>query len=71
MNHMNNAGACRCGHHKVVPVLVIVIGLIFLAGFYGILSPGAVAVGWPIVLIAIGAVKLGSGSCKCYMHSGS
>ena len=66
MNHMNTAEPCRCGHHKVVPVLIILMGLVFLAGFYGIFSAGTVAVAWPIILIAIGAVKLGSGSCKCY-----
>jgi len=69
MNHVNTAGPCRCGHHKIVPVLVILIGLLFLLGALGILTGGFVSLVWPILLIIVGAVKLGSGSCKCYAQA--
>ena len=49
-----------------MPVLVILIGLDFLLGALGILTGGFVGLVWPVLLIIIGAVKLGSGSCKCY-----
>jgi hypothetical protein len=71
MNHMNGAAACRCGHHKVVPVLVILIGIAFLLGALGVLTAGFVGLAWPIGLILIGAVKLGSGGCKCYARTDS
>ncbi|MEJ0053967.1 MAG: DUF5668 domain-containing protein [bacterium] len=61
-NHMEMK-VCKCPHHKVVPVAIILIGLAFLLQTWDILTMGAVAVIWPVLLIVIGAVKLGG--CKC------
>jgi len=58
---------CKCPHHKAMPVLVILFGLVFLLGNWGILSWNAVNVIWPVLVILAGAMKLGeeSGMCKC------
>lgn len=66
MNHVNPAGACRCVHHKVVPILIILFGLSFLLGTLGYLDASFVRLAWPTLIILVGLVKLFSGSCKCY-----
>jgi hypothetical protein len=66
MNDMNQPGGsmgCKCPHHKVMPVAIILIGLAFLLETFNILSASSVAIIWPVLLIIIGAVKLGG--CKC------
>lgn len=57
---------CKCGHHKVIPVLVILIGLTFLLGAWGTLSWDSVSVIWPVLVIIGGLMKLAdkSGMCK-------
>lgn len=69
MNHMNNAEHCKCSHHKVGAILIIVIGLTFLLGVMNVLSPMVVAYAWPILVIVFGVTRLMGGSCKCYMRS--
>lgn len=56
---------CNCAHHKVVPVVIVLIGATFLLGTLGILTSWAVEVIWPILLMVIGGTKLGSRMCKC------
>lgn len=58
---------CKCPHHKVVPVLVVLFGVTFLLGAWGTLSWGTVNVVWPILVILAGLIKIGekSGMCKC------
>lgn len=58
---------CKCPHHKVVPVLVVLFGVTFLLGAWGTLSWSAVNVIWPILVILAGLIKIGenSGMCKC------
>lgn len=68
MNHMNTAGPCRCSHHVIAPVLIILLGFVFLLQNLGIITTGLAAALWPAFLILIGLVKLVSGSCKCYEH---
>jgi len=72
MENMQNMGGmnggknvCKCHHHKVVPVSIILIGIVFLLGTIGVLTMWAVNVIWPILLIVIGGTKLGSRMCKC------
>jgi energy-converting hydrogenase Eha subunit C len=57
---------CKCPHHKVVPLAIILIGLAFLLQALNYLSVGAVAIIWPILIIIIGLMKLTRGMCKCY-----
>ena len=72
MDNMQNMGGgvknmCKCPHHKVMPVLIILFGLTFLLGNWGTLSWGAVNMIWPVLVILGGAMKFSekSGMCKC------
>jgi hypothetical protein len=72
MENMQNAQGmpgskmvCKCPHHKVVPILVVLFGLTFLLGALHIFSAGVVAVLWPLILIVGGLFKMTSKSCKC------
>lgn len=60
-----NGSGCKCMHHKVVPVLIILFGLNFLLGGLGVLSANAVDIVWPVIVVLIGFMKLMKGACKC------
>ena len=66
-NMMGKGGMCSCPHHKVVPVCIILIGLVFLAAQLNWVTMSFTAIAWPILLIVIGAGKWMGGSCKCDM----
>ncbi len=61
---MKGAGMCKCPHHKVMPILVVIFGLVFLLGAMGTLDMRTVGIVWPIIVIVVGLMKLG-GNCKC------
>jgi hypothetical protein len=69
MNDMQTMGAkhnvCKCYHHKVIPVSIILIGVAFLLETLGILTDFALNMIWPVLLIVIGGTKLGARVCKC------
>jgi hypothetical protein len=56
---------CKCPHHKVVPGLTVLFGLLFLAGYMGWVSMNTVQLGWPILVILAGIMKMSRGMCKC------
>jgi len=56
---------CNCPHHKVIPWLVILVGLDFLLGALSILTWWFVDVTWPILLIIGGGTMLGQSKCGC------
>jgi len=56
-------GKCIC--HKMAPLMIVLIGLLFLLGELGTVSAGTVSMGWPILLIIAGGSKLCQGMCKC------
>jgi len=56
---------CGCPHHKVMPVLVVLFGLLFLLGAYGVVGDRTVSVGWPLLVIVGGLMKMSGGMCKC------
>ena len=68
---MQNMGGmknmCKCTHHKVIPVLVILFGITFLLGTWGTLDWSAVNVIWPVLVIVAGVMKWmeRGGMCKC------
>ena len=59
------SGGCACPHHKMVPLCITLIGLLFLLQAYGTVSASFVSVAWPILLILIGLQKMFKGMCKC------
>lgn len=52
---------CRCGHHTIGAVAVILIGVAFLLQTFGVFSAYVTSIIWPILLIIAAAGKL----CKC------
>ncbi len=56
---------CKCPHHKVIPVLVILFGLTFLLGALNVISAYAVSVIWPILVLIGGFMKLYRCKCCC------
>jgi len=58
-------GHCGCMHHKIVPILIVLLGLEFLLAQVSVLSWNFVDVTWPILVMIAGIVKLFGGSCKC------
>ncbi len=60
-----NDGMCKCPHHKIVPILVILLGLVFLLQALDVISTGLAEIAWPILIILIGGQKLMGGACSC------
>jgi hypothetical protein len=56
---------CSCPHHKMVPILIVLLGLTFLLGTMDVFSALVVGYIWPILLILIGLQKIFGGMCKC------
>ena len=66
MDQMSMEGKkCGCMHHKMTPILVILVGVDFLLGTLGLLAPQAVQIIWPVLLIIGGITKMSEGNCKC------
>ncbi len=64
MDEIKQGGmVCKCHHHKIVPLAIILIGLSVLFTNLGYLSADTNAIVWPVLLIVIGVIKLGK--CKC------
>jgi predicted membrane protein len=62
---MGDKKACKCMHHKAVPLGITVIGSLFLLGSLNILTGAVVSFTWPIILIIMGLTKLMGSKCKC------
>ncbi|MBI2041591.1 MAG: hypothetical protein HYT20_01045 [Candidatus Nealsonbacteria bacterium] len=60
----NTQNTCKCAHHKVMPMLIVLLGLTFLFKELGTLSVGAANVIWPSIVIVMGLKKM-MGHCKC------
>ena len=62
---MNSNMPMMGGHHhkKVLGALIVLFGLDFLLGALGVLTPMAVAIIWPILVICLGIKMLMK--CKC------
>jgi len=58
-------GKCHCPHHKMTPLFIILIGLVFLLGALGTISITIANILWPIFLILLGITKWTGHSCKC------
>lgn len=65
MEMMKEGMTCKCSHHKVGPVLIVLFGLTFLLGAFNVITASAVNVIWPIIVTVGGLMKLGAGRCKC------
>jgi len=67
MEGMDNKSCalCKCGHHKFVPILIILFGADFLLAAFGYISMEVRNMVWPVLIILAGFMKMGEGKCKC------
>ncbi len=65
MEEQNKVGACQCPHHKMVPALVVLFGLVFLLKGLNVLSPNVTNVVWPVLVVLVGLMKMSQSKCKC------
>jgi hypothetical protein len=49
-----------------MPILIILFGLTFFLQALGVLTAGATAIIWPIIIVLAGLAKLKGGMCGCY-----
>lgn len=52
-------------HHKMVPLMATLFGLLFLGKALGWVSMETTDWVWPILVLVGGLTKLCSGRCKC------
>ena len=60
-----HGNVCKCPHHKVVPLMIVLFGLTFFLSALGTITGETRNIIWPIVVIIAGGTKLFEGSCKC------
>ncbi|MDO8466619.1 MAG: hypothetical protein Q7S83_00570 [bacterium] len=58
-------GRCKCVHHNMKAIWMILFGMLFLLGALGVVSSEMVKIGWPIIVILAGVTKMTKGMCKC------
>jgi hypothetical protein len=56
---------CNCPHHKVVPILIILIGLNVILSALGVYDLKWMAIIVGALLIVIGGTKIGGSKCGC------
>lgn len=56
---------CNCPHHKMLPLALLIVGVLFLLQALGVDMGNTVAIVWPILLILWALKKMSKGSCKC------
>ena len=64
-NAQNHSEICECPHHKAIPILVVLLGLVFLLGAINVLTGKVVDIIWPILIIIAGGLKFSEAKCKC------
>lgn len=62
---MQNMKSCRCPHHSMAGIFLVLIALTFFLGNYGIIEEHTASIIWPIFLGLLGLQKAFSRRCKC------
>ncbi len=62
---MQQKNMCKCPHHKTMPLLVVLFGLVFLLQALDVLGSGIVMIVWPIIVMLAGLMKLMESKCTC------
>ncbi len=57
--------ACKCPHHKVGAIFIVLLGLLFLLNALGYVGDHTTAVVWPVIVILIGLQKIFKRRCNC------
>lgn len=58
-------GMCKCPHHKMGPLFLTLIGLVFLLQALEVVTATFTATAWPVLLMLIGLQKMMGGMCTC------
>ncbi len=58
-------GCCKCLHHKMPVLMVLLIGLLFLGKAMSWVAASTVDIAWPVLVILGALTKLSGGKCKC------
>lgn len=56
---------CNCPHHKVIPGLIALLGLLFFLHAFGVFSQHVVDIIWPLIVLLIGVNKMFMHKCNC------
>lgn len=59
------SGKCKCAHHFMVPLLIVIVAVIVFLGNVSVLSASLTGILWPIALALIGLMKMCDKGCKC------
>lgn len=62
---MMGGDMCGCWHHKITPLVIMAIGLVFLLGALDVITADIVNTVWPILLMVVGFSKLTGSGCGC------
>lgn len=57
---------CKCGHHKLVPLLFVILGIVLLLGSLGRISLQVIGISLSVIVILAGLAKFFGGMCTCY-----
>jgi hypothetical protein len=64
---MMDGGMCSCPHHKVVPLVITLVGVALLLQVMNVITAQTMSYVWPIAIILVGLMKLSKGMCSCDM----
>ena len=56
---------CGCPHHKMIPMIIFVIGLLFFLNAVDVVTTNALNILWPIAVMIGGLTKMMGYKCKC------
>lgn len=56
---------CKCPHHKIVPLIIFVIGLLFFLNAVNVITVSALNILWPLAVMIAGLMKMMSRRCAC------
>ncbi len=59
------ANVCKCPHHKMVPLLIFIIGLLFFLNAINVVTTSALTMLWPVAVMLVGLMKMMKRKCKC------
>lgn len=56
---------CSCPHHKMIPFLMLLLGVLFLLLAFNLVTWRLASIVWPMLVIVGAVTKLAKGRCKC------
>lgn len=62
---MQNMKSCRCPHHSLTAIFLVLLGLTLVLGNAGVIAEHTASIIWPVFLALIGLQMLVGRRCKC------